>query len=198
MQNRVFFPQAALDQWLADGSIELRGTELSILAEARRYRLAEAAHVTTEVTGTPDAHELLGRVKSKQYLDELGAELLESSMILGDNAYDVVPGWLASPLFQVLRRGKAVRGTMFDLFGYQAERKAERALIEQYIADLRAALPDLRPETLATVIELASLPDTIRGFGPVKDSARSKAETKRQALLATLQAPRPELAIAAE
>jgi indolepyruvate ferredoxin oxidoreductase len=109
-----------------------------------------------------------------------------------------IPGWLASPLFQVLRRGKAVRGTMFDLFGYQAERKAERALIEQYIADLRAALPELRPETLATVIELASLPDTIRGFGPVKDSARSKAEAKRQALLAALKAPRPELAIAAE
>jgi hypothetical protein len=98
MQNRVFFPEAALDQWLADGSIELRGTELSILAEARRYRLAEAVHVTTEVTGTPDAHELLGRVKSKQYLDELGAELLEGSMILGDNAYDVVPGWLAAPV----------------------------------------------------------------------------------------------------
>ncbi len=98
VQNRVFFPQAALDQWLADGSIELRGTELSILAEARRYRLAEAARVTAEVTGSADANELLGRVKSKQYLDELGAELLETSMILGDNAYDVVPGWLASPV----------------------------------------------------------------------------------------------------
>jgi hypothetical protein len=98
MQNRVFFPQAALDQWLADGSVELRGTELSILAEARRYRLAEAAHVVKEVTDTTDANELIGRVKSKQYLDELGAELLENSMILGDNAYEVVPGWLAYPI----------------------------------------------------------------------------------------------------
>jgi hypothetical protein len=98
MHNRVFFPQAALDTWLADGSIELRGTELSILAEARRYRLAEAARILQEVTGTADAHELLGRVKSKQYLDELGAEVLENSMILGDNAYDVMPGWLAYPV----------------------------------------------------------------------------------------------------
>ncbi len=42
MQNRVFFPQAALDQWLADGTVDLRGTELTILAEARRYRIVEA------------------------------------------------------------------------------------------------------------------------------------------------------------
>jgi hypothetical protein len=98
MQNRVFFAQAALDVWLADGAIELAGTELTITAEARRYRLAEAAQVVREVTGSPDAHELIGRVKSTHYLEELGAELMEGSMILGDNAYDVVPGFMATPV----------------------------------------------------------------------------------------------------
>ncbi len=100
-----------------------------------------------------------------------------------------IPGWLALPLFRVLRRGKALRGTALDPFGYQAERKAERALIEQYIADLRALLPRLRPETLPAAIELAALPDTIRGFGPVKDNARAKASARRSALLAALDAP---------
>ena len=108
-----------------------------------------------------------------------------------------IPGWLALPLFRVLRRGKAVRGTMFDLFGSQAERKAERALIEQYISDLHTALVMLTPETLATVVNLASLPEMIRGFGPVKDSARAKAEVRRTELLAALTAPRVE-AMAAE
>ena len=98
MQNRVFFAQASLDVWLADGSIDLTGTELTIAEEARRYRLAEAAHIIREVTGSPDANELVGRVKSTQYLQELGAELMEGSMILGDNAYDVVPGFMASPV----------------------------------------------------------------------------------------------------
>jgi len=98
MQNRVFFAQAALDVWLADGTIELSGTELTIATEARRYRLAEAAHVLKEVTGSPDANELIGRVKSTHYLEELGAELMEGSMILGDNAYDVVPGFMATPI----------------------------------------------------------------------------------------------------
>ena len=98
MQNRVFFPQGALDTWLSDGSVDLQGTELSILAEARRYRIAEALHVKSEVTGAPDANEIVGRVKSVAFLQELGAEIVESSMILGDNAYDVGPGWLGSPV----------------------------------------------------------------------------------------------------
>ena len=98
MQNRVFFPQEALDQWMLDGTIDLKGQELTIMAEARRYRIADAVRVIREVSGSPDVNELVGRVKSKGFLLELGAELLESSMILGDNAYDVVQGWTGTPL----------------------------------------------------------------------------------------------------
>jgi len=98
MQNRVFFPQAALDQAIVDGSIDLQGTELLIVAEGRRYRLAEAVHVLREVTGAADANEIVGKVKSLAFLEELGAEIVESSMILGENAYDVMPGWMGSPI----------------------------------------------------------------------------------------------------
>jgi hypothetical protein len=98
VQNRVFFPQEALDAWMTAGTIDLKGTELTIVAEARRYRLAEAVRILREVSGTPDANELVGRVKSKPYLVELGAEVLEGSMILGDNAYDVVQGWTGIPI----------------------------------------------------------------------------------------------------
>ena len=108
-----------------------------------------------------------------------------------------IPGWLALPLFRVLRLGKAVRGTALDLFGRQEERKAERALIEQYIGDLRAIVAASRPETMAMAISLASLPETIRGFGPVKDNARAKAAAQREKLLAALHQP-PVMAMAAE
>ncbi len=87
-------------------------------------------------------------------------------------------------------------GTL-DLFGYQAERKAERALVAQYIGDLRRVLISLRPETMGTAVALASLPDQIRGFGPVKDNARVKAEARRKELLAALDQP-PVVAMAAE
>ena len=97
MQNRVFFPQSAVDQWGIDGKIDLLAGELILLAEGRRYKVEEAVRIVTEVTGANDDRKIIGRVKAKRALDEVGAELLETSMILGDNAYDVVPGWMGVP-----------------------------------------------------------------------------------------------------
>src|SRR5687767_741256 len=95
--NRVFFPQLLLDQWGVEGKIDLTGTELIILAEGRRYKIEECVRVVAEVTGASDPHSFVGRVKPKAQLDEMGAEVLEGSMILGDNAYDVVQGWAGTP-----------------------------------------------------------------------------------------------------
>lgn len=97
MQNRVFFPQVAVDAWGIDGKVDLSASELIVLAEGRTYKIVEAVRVLTEVTGANDKHELVGKVKPRADLDALGAEILEGSMILGDNAYDVVPGWLGTP-----------------------------------------------------------------------------------------------------
>ena len=109
-----------------------------------------------------------------------------------------VPGWVALPLFRVLRSLRSLRGTSWDVFGRQAERQAERALIEQYIGDLRAAAAALRSDTLEAAVGLASLPDSIRGFGPVKDANRAKAEVRRKGLLAGLSATAVPVALAAE
>ncbi len=108
-----------------------------------------------------------------------------------------IPGSVALPLFRVLRHGKVVRGTVLDLFGYQAERRQERALIEQYRGDLRTVVSALSRENLPTAVAIAGLPDQIRGFGPVKDANRAKAEARRIQLLAELSQP-AGLAMAAE
>src|SRR5882724_1030167 len=97
-KNRVFFPVAALDCWISQGSVDLSADELTLKREGRRYRILEAAYVVAEVSGSSDAYELVGKVKSRLFLGELGAELLETSMILGENAYDVVPGFLGAPV----------------------------------------------------------------------------------------------------
>lgn len=94
MDNRVFFPQSAVDQWGIDGKIDLVAGELILLAHGRRFKVEEAVHVVSEVTGAPDGHQVLGKVRARQALSNAGAELLENSMILGENAYEVVPGWL--------------------------------------------------------------------------------------------------------
>jgi len=109
-----------------------------------------------------------------------------------------VPGWLAWPLFRVLRHGKVLRGSKLDPFGWLAERRQERALRDTYVADLRAALKALRPDTLDAAVALAELPDMVRGFGPVKDANRRKAEARRAMLLARLVAPPQRMAMAAE
>ena len=101
-----------------------------------------------------------------------------------------VPGWLALPLFRVLRHGKVLRGTPLDLFGWQADRRLERALIAEYEADLTAALAG---HDVAKMTALAELPDMIRGFGPIKAESARAAAAARAGLLAA--AP---LAVAAE
>ncbi len=98
MRNRVFFPQAALDEWIADDRVDLSSEELLIRAEGRKFRIVEAVRVLREVGDTADPHDVIGKVKSPAYLAALGAELLEGSMIIGDNAYDVVPGFAGAPI----------------------------------------------------------------------------------------------------
>jgi hypothetical protein len=98
MENRFFFPQAALDQWIVDERVDFRDAELTVLGAGRRYKLAEAVHVVREVSGTTDSHDIVGRVKSRGALEKLGAEIVESSMLLGDAAYDVEPGWVGTPI----------------------------------------------------------------------------------------------------
>ena len=95
--SRFFFAQALLDRWVHDNRVELTATELVLKGEGRRYRLVEAVRVLAEVTGALDVHELVGRVKTVSFVQELGAELLVSSMLIGDLAYEVVPGFLGVP-----------------------------------------------------------------------------------------------------
>jgi indolepyruvate ferredoxin oxidoreductase len=188
---------------------------------ARRYRklLDEVIARETAVFGAPGrfsraAAEGLHRVMA--YKDEYEVAHLHAAATYGEkpvfhlsppllHRFDpatnrrgkiAVPGWLALPLFKVMRHGKLLRGTLLDPFGYQAERKWERALIGQYIADLRAAMAALRLDTLETAVSIASLPDQIRGFGPLKEANREKSASQRTALLALLTAP--PLAVAAE
>jgi len=82
MRNRVFFPQSALDLWLSEDRVDLLGSELVIKSEGRKYKVVEAVRILTEVTGGLDEYELVGKVKTVSFLTELGAELLDTSLIL--------------------------------------------------------------------------------------------------------------------
>lgn len=86
-------------------------------------------------------------------------------------------------LFSFLAKAKILRGTPLDVFGYSAERRAERYLIKQFEADLPRIL---KSRNRSAAVALAALPMEIRGFGPVKQKAMKEAEAKRAELLASL------------
>ncbi len=100
--------------------------------------------------------------------------------------------------YPLLARGKALRGTPFDPFGYTAERRMERALIKQYERDMAEVLPLLSDATRDAILALAELPLQIRGFGPVKEANERAAAKQREALLANIRAGGAKVAQAAE
>lgn len=97
-KNRLFFPQEALDRWLVSRVADLSGDKLWLRDPGQRFRLVEGVRVLNEVSGAEDRADVCGTVRTVGYLLELGAELLGDSMIIAENAYQIVPGWLATPI----------------------------------------------------------------------------------------------------
>jgi len=89
----------------------------------------------------------------------------------------------------VLAKFKGLRGTAFDPFGHSAERREERRLVVEYEETLAEIVERLSPQTHAIAVDLASLPEHIRGFGPVKARHLAQAADRRTALLGQLRDP---------
>jgi len=85
--------------------------------------------------------------------------------------------------FGVLRRMKFLRGTPLDLFGNTAHRKMERALVGEYQEMIEQLLTDLRPETYDKALEVAELPDMIRGYEEIKEANVEKFRQAAKALI---------------
>jgi indolepyruvate ferredoxin oxidoreductase len=80
--------------------------------------------------------------------------------------------------FKLLAKLKFLRGGALDVFGRTQERRMERQLIADYERSLSAALANLTADNLARAVELASLPEQIRGFGHVKAASADKARAR--------------------
>ena len=89
--------------------------------------------------------------------------------------------WLLGA-FSVLAKFKVLRGTPFDPFGYTAERRTERRLVAEYCDLLREFCERLMLENHHLAVELASLPEKIRGFGHVKQRHIAAAQAEEAAL----------------
>ena len=72
--------------------------------------------------------------------------------------------------FGFLAKFKGLRGTAFDIFGRTAERKMERQLIVDYVATIDEVLATVSAASYETAVDLASVPEHIRGYGHVKEA----------------------------
>jgi indolepyruvate ferredoxin oxidoreductase len=95
------------------------------------------------------------------------------------------------PVFRGLARLKRLRGTWLDPFGYGPERRTERRLIADYEATITELLDGLDRDSHALAVEIASLPEHIRGFGPVKQRHLAAARAREAALLQAFRSPEP-------
>ncbi|GLQ05974.1 indolepyruvate ferredoxin oxidoreductase family protein [Sneathiella chinensis] len=92
-------------------------------------------------------------------------------------------------LFPGLAALKGLRGTPFDPFGYTAERRMERGLIDWYRQAMETVLDTVTRETVDQACSIANIPLSIRGFGPVKEKNVQAAKARMKAELAAFLNP---------
>jgi indolepyruvate ferredoxin oxidoreductase len=90
-------------------------------------------------------------------------------------------------LFRVLAALRGLRGTACDPFGYTAERRMERRLIEDYRALISGITDRLNQANLPAAVDLARAAAEISGYGPVKDAAWSAYQSRLRTLLETFE-----------
>ncbi len=85
--------------------------------------------------------------------------------------------------FRLLAKLKGLRGTAFDVFGRSAERQMERELITDYTRSMEAVMERLNAENINTALEIARIPEQIKGFGHVKEKSVVVARLKWDGLM---------------
>jgi indolepyruvate ferredoxin oxidoreductase len=91
--------------------------------------------------------------------------------------------------FGVLAKLKGLRGTAFDPFGRSAERRRERQLITDYERTVGGLLESLSVENYEIAVDIASIPEQIRGYGHVKERHIKDAKAHEADLLNAFRDP---------
>jgi indolepyruvate ferredoxin oxidoreductase len=96
--------------------------------------------------------------------------------------------WIFSA-FRLLARLRGLRGTALDIFGYTEERRTERQLIGDYEQLIGEIVERLSVANHALAVEIAAIPEEIRGYGHIKLRNLETAKATHEKLLAQLRAP---------
>ncbi|GEO16695.1 indolepyruvate ferredoxin oxidoreductase family protein [Microvirga aerophila] len=171
-----------VEQSRAPGSTELAFAVAESLAKLMSYK--DEYEVARLYTGGEFEQDLKSRFAGSYRLEfSLAPPIFaRRDRTTGELKKQSYGPWIFS-VFKVLARLRRLRGTMFDPFGHSAERRGERALIEEYRQTIAHLLKDLAPANHATAVAIASLPKGIRGYGHIKEKAIREARDKQAQLL---------------
>ena len=94
---RLFVSQEQMAAWTNEGRVQLEDDVMNLPALGRSFRLDPAVYFQSMVDGA-DVRQMLGKVKSLQQLEVLGAEHYDGSVIFGETGYECVEGFLGTPV----------------------------------------------------------------------------------------------------
>ncbi len=98
--------------------------------------------------------------------------------------------------FGLLAKLKGLRGTALDPFGRSAERRMERRLIGEYEAVVEELVAGLDESNHGLAVEIAAVPEEIRGYGHVKDANLKLAKRREAGLLESFRRPQTRMTAA--
>ena len=118
----------------------------------------------------------------------LAPPLLAATNDQGELVKQTYGSWMLG-VFGWLARFKGLRGTALDIFGNTEERRTERALIQEYRASIEEVLRSLNADNHALAVDIARLPDQIKGYGHVKARHLAAVRSQWERLMQTWRDP---------
>ena len=98
--------------------------------------------------------------------------------------------WLL-PLMPLLAKLRGLRGTVWDIFGHHPHRKLERALIEEYEAEIQSLIPRLNKDNYESAIAISEAFSSIRGYDVIKEDSIKKMRAKLESAKRTFRESQP-------
>ncbi len=178
---------------------KVRSAEIKIRGEANELTAA-VARALHKLMSYKDEYEVARLYSDGEFMQKINASFDGSFKlqfhlappIFAKHGRDGLPkkrvfsAWMFKA-FGVLAKFKGLRGSVWDIFSYSAERKTERALLAQFNEDLDDFLRVLDADNIALITEIIALVEEVRGFGHVKEQAIAQYRVRRQQLLGRLR-----------
>ncbi|HCX13751.1 MAG TPA: indolepyruvate ferredoxin oxidoreductase family protein [Rhodospirillaceae bacterium] len=169
---------------------EVQATESRVVPGETRFSRA-AVHGYFKLMAYKDEYEVARLYTDPAFIKKLKATfkdgfslkfhlappiISDTHSVTGERVKRTFGSWMMYG-FRLLSKLKFLRGTPLDLFGLQHERRMERELIREYEIVLRDLMRELAPSNYDIAVQVAMLPQKIRGYGHVKQ--KNMRDTKK-------------------